>query len=78
MATGGDRDSEDLDSDSTEFTVAGRLRFKNEMGKAGFGRLQDQSGRLQIYVRKNDLGEDAFAIWKKLDLGDWVWVQGVL
>jgi lysyl-tRNA synthetase class 2 len=78
VAAGGDRDGEDLDSDDTEFTVAGRLRFKNEMGKAGFARLQDQSGPLQIYVRKNDLGEDAFATWKKLDLGDWVWVQGTM
>ncbi len=57
---------------------AGRLMFKNEMGKAGFGRVLDKTGRLQIYVKKDDVGEAAFALWKKLDLGDIVGVRGTL
>jgi lysyl-tRNA synthetase class 2 len=60
------------------FELAGRLMFKNEMGKAGFGRLLDRSGRMQIYVKKDDVGEAAFALWKKLDLGDIVGVKGIL
>ena len=80
IAAGGDKDDVTLKADvTTEFCTAGRLRFKNEMGKAGFARIQDESGRIQIFVRKNDLGDEAFdAIWKKLDLGDWVWARGTL
>ena len=59
-------------------TVAGRLLFKNEMGKAGFARIQDPTGRLQIYIKKDTVGEEAFALWKKLDLGDHLHVTGTL
>ncbi len=76
---GGERSNEELEQETTEFIVAGRLRFKNEMGKAGFARIQDESGRLQLFVRKNDIGEESFTtVWKKLDLGDWVWARGRL
>jgi lysyl-tRNA synthetase class 2 len=79
VEAGGDQSNEDLQQVETVFTVAGRLRFKNEMGKAGFARIQDESGRLQLFIRKNDVGEDAFAkVWKKLDNGDWVWARGTL
>ena len=74
----GERDNDALADDETEVCVAGRLMFKNEMGKAGFARIQDDSGRVQVYVRKNMVGEDAFAGWKKLDLGDHVHVTGRL
>ncbi|MDP2305337.1 MAG: lysine--tRNA ligase [Pseudomonadota bacterium] len=60
------------------FVLAGRLLFKNEMGKAGFGRLLDRDGRVQVYVKKDEVGEPAFALWKKLDLGDIVHVEGTL
>ncbi|MFN7142694.1 MAG: OB-fold nucleic acid binding domain-containing protein, partial [Myxococcota bacterium] len=60
------------------FELAGRLLFKNEMGKAGFGRLLDRDGRVQFYVKKDEVGEEAFALWKKLDLGDIVRVEGTL
>jgi lysyl-tRNA synthetase class 2 len=78
LMAGGDRENEALQADKTVFTIAGRLLFKNEMGKAGFARLRDQSGRLQIYVRRNDLPEDTWTTWRKLDMGDWVWAQGTL
>lgn len=61
-----------------EVCFAGRVMFKNEMGKAGFARLLDRDGRFQIYVKKDEIGEAAFAIWKKLDLGDHIWVRGHL
>jgi lysyl-tRNA synthetase class 2 len=73
------RGAEELAADTTEVVLAGRLMFKNEMGKAGFARVQDAFGRMQLYVRKNDLGEATFdEVWKKLDLGDHVWARGRL
>ena len=78
IAAGGEASNEELSERTEEFVVAGRMMFKNEMGKAGFARIADQSGRMQIYVRKNDIGEEAFKGWKRLDLGDWVWVRGKL
>jgi len=75
----GDRDNDALTADETVVTFAGRLMFKNEMGKVGFARLQDRAGRLQVFIRKNSLPEGAFAnVWKKLDTGDHVWVTGTL
>ena len=56
--------------------VAGRLMSKRGMGKAIFADLQDRKGRIQIYVRFNDVGEDAFADFKKFDIGDIIGVEG--
>ncbi len=79
LALVGDRDGDALAADETVVTFAGRLMFKNEMGKVGFARVQDRSGRLQFMVRKNDLPNDGFATtWKKLDTGDHVWITGRL
>ena len=72
----GDRDNEALSEDETEVTVAGRLMFRNLMGKAGFARIQDRSGRVQVYVKKSIVGEEAFATWKRLDVGDHIHVSG--
>jgi len=74
----GERDNEALSADEAVVTIAGRLMFKNEMGKAGFARIQDRSGKIQVFVKKNILGEDTFAAWKKLDLGDHIHVSGRL
>jgi len=78
VEAGGDRENEALQEDATTYTIAGRRLFKNEMGKAGFARLRDQSGRFQIYVRRNELDEQTWTTWRKLDMGDWVWVTGTL
>jgi lysyl-tRNA synthetase class 2 len=72
----GERDNETLGQDPTVVTIAGRLMARNLMGKAGFARVQDRSGRIQVYVKKDLLGEEGFAVWKKLDLGDHVHVRG--
>ncbi len=61
-----------------EVCVAGRLLFKNDMGKAGFGRVLDRDGRVQIYCKRDDVGEAAQALFKKLDLGDIIGVRGTL
>jgi lysyl-tRNA synthetase, class II len=72
----GDRDEADLAQDAATFQIAGRLMAKREMGKAGFARIQDRGGELQVYVRREDLGEEAFALWRRLDLGDHIAVSG--
>jgi lysyl-tRNA synthetase class 2 len=75
----GERSNEELSEDESTVVLAGRMLFKNEMGRAGFARIQDRSGRIQLYVKKNTIGEEDFkAIWKKLDLGDHVHVEGTL
>ncbi len=58
--------------------VAGRLMSKRGMGKAVFADLQDAAGRIQLYVRIDDVGEDALAQFKKYDIGDIVGVQGAV
>ena len=54
VAMMGERDGETLGEDPTEVTLAGRLMFRNLMGKAGFARIQDRSGRIQIYINKKN------------------------
>jgi lysyl-tRNA synthetase, class II len=61
-----------------EVSIAGRIMAHRHQGKAGFAQLQQGGQRLQIYVRKDDVGEDAFAIYKLLDLGDHIGVRGFL
>ena len=58
--------------------VAGRLVSKREMGKSIFGHLQDGTGRLQIYAKRNTLGDSPFDAFKILDIGDLVGIEGVL
>ena len=48
------------------------------MGKAAFATVSDGGARLQIYVRKNDVGDEAWALYNQLDLGDWIGVEGYL
>ena len=58
--------------------IAGRLMSKRGMGKAIFADLQDRSGRVQLYMKLDELGEEAFAECRKLDVGDIVGVQGAV
>jgi lysyl-tRNA synthetase, class II len=59
-----------------EVSIAGRIMAIRVQGKAGFAQLQQGGLRMQIYVRKDDVGEDAFALYKLLDLGDHIGVRG--
>ena len=75
----GDRSKEALAEAPVEATVAGRVMLRRVMGKASFVTLEDVSGRIQCYVRQNDVGEDAYADFRNLwDLGDIVGVRGTL
>ena len=58
--------------------AAGRLMAMRLMGKSIFANIQDSSGRMQLFVGKNDLGDEAFALFKKLDIGDIIGVKGLL
>lgn len=58
--------------------VAGRIMFIRKMGKASFFSLKDKLGSIQVYISINDIGEDAYALFKSADLGDIVGVQGKL
>ena len=63
--------------DETESVrVAGRIMTKRDHGKSGFAHLQDGSGRLQIYVRQNAVGEAAYQVYRKLDVGDVIGASG--
>ena len=61
-----------------DVTVAGRLMSKRIMGKASFAHVQDLSGTIQIYVARDSLGEEAYAEFKKYDIGDIVGVAGTV
>jgi len=61
-----------------EVRVAGRIMTMRLMGKAGFAHLSDGLSQLQIYIRKNDVGDEAWTLYQKLDIGDWVGVEGYL
>jgi len=58
--------------------IAGRMMTKRGKGKAGFAHLMDQEGQIQIYIRKDTVGEAAFEIFQKADLGDIIGVSGTV
>src|SRR5699024_7613196 len=57
-------------------SIAGRIMTKRVMGKASFMHLQDQSGRIQVYVKRDDVGVDDYKLFKKYDMGDIVGIEG--
>ena len=67
-----------LSEEGPVFAVAGRMMAVNHFGRAAFIRLRDRSGQLQVYVRRDRVGEEAFALFKQLDIGDFVGVSGPL
>jgi lysyl-tRNA synthetase, class II len=70
--------AEQLEAERTQVSVAGRLMAIRAQGKAGFAQLQQGGERLQIYVRLDAVGEQAFQLYKLLDLGDHIGVTGYL
>jgi lysyl-tRNA synthetase, class II len=70
--------AEQLDANPIRVSIAGRIMAIRVQGKAGFAQLQQGGQRFQIYVRKDDVDENAFALYKLLDLGDHIGVRGHL
>lgn len=71
-------DKEELAEKLIETTVAGRMMTKRGKGKVGFAHIQDASGQIQLYVRKDEIGEEAYELYKTLDIGDILGVSGVM
>ena len=59
-----------------EVTLAGRMMFKRKMGKASFCNIRDLKGDMQIYVARDDIGEDAYTDFKRYDIGDILGIRG--
>src|SRR5699024_7813258 len=70
------RSKEELNEMNLTASVAGRMVAKRGKGKVGFAHLQDRDGRIQLYVRKDEVGEDPYQVFKKSDLGDFFGVTG--
>jgi lysyl-tRNA synthetase class 2 len=73
-----DRTAEQLEYPKVEVRIAGRIMAIRLMGKAGFAHMQQGGQRLQIYVKKDDVGEPGFQLWKLLDIGDHIGARGYL
>lgn len=67
---------EELEEENILVKVAGRIMFIRKMGKASFFTIQDKSGKIQIYISINDIGEDAYTLFKSADIGDIVGIEG--
>lgn len=67
---------EELEEKAIPAVVAGRIMTKRGKGKASFTHIQDMSGQIQIYVRKDEVGDDVYEMFKTLDLGDIIGVSG--
>src|SRR5262249_5096796 len=74
----GSRSTEELEAAQARATVAGRMMLKRVMGKASFATVQDLSGRIQLYVTRDAVGEETYEAFKHWDLGDIVGAQGTL
>ena len=69
---------EGVPEQSARFSVAGRMMAINRFGKSAFIRFKDRTGRMQAYVRSDKVGAAAYALFKRLDVGDFVHLSGTL
>lgn len=67
---------QEIPEQSATFTIAGRIIARRSFGKAAFVQIQDRKGRMQLYVRKDTLGDEAFATFDSFDIGDIVGASG--
>ena len=65
-----------MDASPIEVSIAGRMMFKRVMGKASFCNIQDLKGKIQVYVARDAIGEEAYAEFKKSDIGDIYGIKG--
>ena len=74
----GDLEKEDIAEKKISVSIAGRLLTIRNMGNSSFANLHDESGNIQIYLQKKQVGEDNYTLFNNLDLGDIVGIEGVL
>ncbi len=72
----GEQDPVEFAADAPLYVLGGRIMARRDFGKAAFIQLQDRKGRLQVYVARDAVGEEAFEIFRKADVGDIVGVSG--
>jgi lysyl-tRNA synthetase class 2 len=65
-----------LEENSPVFVIAGRMMAVNSFGKSAFIRFRDRTGQLQAYVRRDRIGEEAYGLFKQLDIGDFIGLKG--
>ncbi|EUJ28791.1 lysyl-tRNA ligase [Listeria floridensis FSL S10-1187] len=73
-----EKTKEELEEANIEVSVAGRIMTKRVKGKVGFTHIQDRFHQVQIYIRKDNVGEEEYAIFKQADLGDIIGVKGTV
>lgn len=69
-------DSDALDTEKQAFSIAGRIMAIRDFGKASFIHIKDGTGRIQAYIRKDKIGEDQYRIFKQVDIGDFIGIEG--
>ncbi len=74
----GDKTKEEMEATPMRVMVAGRMMAKRVMGKASFAKIQDMSGRIQLFVQRDALGVDEYKDFKTFDVGDILGAEGVL
>ena len=75
------KEFEDVDEtpdDTHRVTIAGRIMTKRDHGKSSFAHLQDSTGQIQIYVRRDDVGADSYRIYRRFDVGDIIGASGIV
>ena len=72
----GEREHDELENMETDVRIAGRIMFMRKMGKASFFTIKDKFGKIQIYISINDVGEEAYTLFKAADIGDIVGIRG--
>ena len=70
--------SGDKDDQIGAFTLAGRIMAINRFGRSAFIRLRDRTGQMQAFIQQGKVGEEAYAFFKKMDIGDYIGVEGAL
>jgi lysyl-tRNA synthetase, class II len=74
----GEKTKDTLEQEKISCTLAGRIVGLRRFGKAAFAVLQDGADRIQVYLKKDLLGEQAYKVSEELDLGDWIGIHGIL
>nr|WP_321398984.1 lysine--tRNA ligase [uncultured Desulfobacter sp.] len=73
-----EKNADTLGENGRKFRLAGRMMAINKMGKSSFVRFQDAGEQMQVYIQKNKVGDDVYTLFKKLDVGDFIGVEGPL
>ncbi|MCP3901791.1 MAG: lysine--tRNA ligase [Desulfobacteraceae bacterium] len=73
-----EKNPDSLGEDGIKFSIAGRMMAVNKMGKSSFIRYKDGTGQIQAYLKKDVIGDDQYDLFKKLDIGDFVGINGPL